>query len=309
MKTQDKDKAGKSLTASFMTGAIALVFLIIGYQVAIFVHKAAVTKIASNKDHPDTVFVVDMKMAESLIGGEDHPINAKALIKGEEVVIVHKEADHSQGVNNVRSSKAVRKVETFRFNPNTVSVEDLKRLGFSEKQAMSIDHYRSKGGRFMRKSDFAKSYVVADSVFSRLESYIDIPKLDINVADSAAFETLPGIGKYFASKMVSYRRQLGGYSYKEQLMDIYHLDQEKFDTIAEFITLSSMHIRAYRLWSLPEDSLRLHPYIRSYSAHGIVLFRNNHPKSEWSINNLAKAGVLKPDLVPKISRCVIENPD
>lgn len=308
MKTQDKDKAGKSLSASFMTGAIALVFLIIGYQVAIFVHKAAVTKIASNKDHPDTVFVVDRKMAESLIG-EDHPIEANSRIKGEGVVIVRKEAYHSQGVNNVRFSKAVKKVETFRFNPNTVSVEDLQRLGFSEKQAMSINHYRSKGGRFRRKSDFAKSYVVSDSVFQRLESYIDIPKLDINVADSAAFETLPGIGKYFASKMVSYRKQLGGYSYKEQLMDIYHLDQEKFDAISEFITLGSRHIRPYRLWSLPEDSLRLHPYIRSYSAHGIVLFRKNHPKSEWSINNLAKAGVLKPDLVPKISRCVIENPD
>lgn len=307
MKTQEKGKEGKKLTPSFMTGAIALVFLIIGYQVAIFIHKAAVTKIASNKDHPDTVFVVDKSMAESIMD-EGQPDYTNTRVKGRDVVIVHKEAVHYQGVNNIRSSRAVRKVESFRFDPNTASVEDLQRLGFSEKQALSIDHYRTKGGRFRRKSDFAKSYVVADSVYQRLEAYIDIPKLDINVADSAAFETLPGIGKYFASKMVSYRKQLGGYSYKEQLMDIYHFDQEKFDAIAELITLGGRHIRPYRLWSLPEDSLRLHPYIRSYSAHGIVLYRKNHPKSEWSINNLAKAGVLKPDLVPKISRCVIDNP-
>ena len=47
----------KPLSASFVTGAIALVFLIIGYEVAVFIHKAAVTRIEANRDHPDTVYV------------------------------------------------------------------------------------------------------------------------------------------------------------------------------------------------------------------------------------------------------------
>lgn len=95
-----------------------------------------------------------------------------------------------------------RTYENFRFNPNVVSVNDLRRLGFSLKQAESIDNYRKKGGRFRRKEDFAKSYVVADSVYRRLEKYIDIPLLDINRADSAEFDALPGIGGYFAAKVV-----------------------------------------------------------------------------------------------------------
>ncbi|MBR4741147.1 MAG: hypothetical protein IK074_08300, partial [Bacteroidales bacterium] len=45
------------LSASFITGSIALVFLIIGYQVALFVHKAAVTRLVANRDQPDTVYV------------------------------------------------------------------------------------------------------------------------------------------------------------------------------------------------------------------------------------------------------------
>lgn len=34
-----------------------MVFLIIGYQTALFVHQAAVMKIAANRDEPDTVYV------------------------------------------------------------------------------------------------------------------------------------------------------------------------------------------------------------------------------------------------------------
>ena len=46
-------------TSSFVAGAIALLFLIIGYEAALFVHKAAVLRIAANRDHPDTVYVYE----------------------------------------------------------------------------------------------------------------------------------------------------------------------------------------------------------------------------------------------------------
>ena len=44
-------------SASFILGAVALLFLIIGYQAALFIHKASVARIVANHDHPDTVFV------------------------------------------------------------------------------------------------------------------------------------------------------------------------------------------------------------------------------------------------------------
>ena len=55
-------------TSSFVVGAIALVFLIIGYEAALFIHKAAVLRIAANRDHPDTVYVVDRALARELLG-------------------------------------------------------------------------------------------------------------------------------------------------------------------------------------------------------------------------------------------------
>ena len=219
--------------------------------------------------------------------------------------IVRRNAPHSAYVESYR--RETRRVESFRFNPNTVSVEDLQRLGFSEKQAQAIDNYRAKGGRFRRKADFAKSFVVADSVYRRLERYIDIPRLDLNRADSAALDALPGIGPWFATKILEYRNELGGYSFPEQLLDIYHFDREKYDALIDLVFCSPP--APYPLWSLPADSLRLHPYIRSrQAARSIVLFRDNTPRDGWTVEALGAAGILPPEDASRLARCAIAPP-
>ena len=284
-KENSGEKAGnKGYSASVTTGAVALVFLIIGFQTALFVHKAAVTAIVNKRDHPDTVYVVDSALARQVLTDMEH--SDTAVPEGR--TVVRKHSEHSPAAKSVYKAHADKKTETFRFDPNSVSRDDLERLGFSEKQARSIVNYRLKGGRFRRKSDFAKSYVVADS---------------------ADFDALPGIGGYFASGMVEYRRKLGGsYSYKEQLMDIRKFDRERYDALSDLITVDSAHVRPYPMWTLPEDSLRLHPYIGSYAAHGIVLFRENNPSSAWSVDALARAGVLRPEDASRLSRCRIALP-
>ena len=144
---------------------------------------------------------------------------------------------------------------------------------------------------------------MADSVYRRLEPYISIPLIDLNQADSAEFDSLPGIGGWFASKMIEHRARLGGYSYKEQLMDIYRFDQEKFDALSDLVTVSQPY--RYPLWTLPADSLRLHPYIRNYeTAHAIVLFRQNSDPKAWAVDSLASCGIISLETASKLSRCV-----
>lgn len=320
-----------ALKSSFVVGSIALVFLIVGYQVAVFVHSAAVAKIAADRDCPDTVFVAvgDESGGENFTPGtktgnakmpnerqwennRDEGVgkNRDAYSRGKNAdgrVIERRSGAKSAVGKMVRENVPRRKVESFMFNPNTASVEELQRLGFSLKQAQAIDNYRNKGGRFRRKSDFAKSFVVSDSVFRRLEPYIDIPKLDINLADSAAFDTLPGIGGWFARQMIEYRERLGGYSYPEQLMEIRNFDREKFDKLSDLIFISPQTAVPYPLWTLPEDELKRHPYIGS-SAHGIVLFRNSQPKEKWSIMELERNRVLPPENAERLGRCLVANP-
>ena len=283
-----KEKERNGISQSFVMGVISLVFLIIGYQTALLIHNSAVTKIAACRDEPDTVYVFRDVVSSAPVSTGDS--------------VQRRNASHSPRVQSIREKLPRKHVESFMFNPNTVSVEDLCRLGFTYKQAMAIDNYRKKGGRFRRKEDFARSFVVSDSVYKRLQHYVEIPLVDLNLADSAAFDALPGIGGWFASRMLEYRNQLGGYSYKEQLMDIWKFDKEKYDALSDLIVVSPEHVKYYPLWTLPADSLRLHPYIGDYSAKGIVLYREHNPRSLWSVDSLASAGVLREEDAARLRR-------
>ena len=295
---KDSEKGRGGLHQSFLTGVIALVFLLVGYQTALLVHRAAVMKITANRDEPDTVFIYmqhDGSVQES--GGG-------AVVRKEVRQAVRKDSQHSSRAQAVRRNVPYPAPESFRFDPNTASVEDFCRLGFTPKQAESIDAYRKKGGRFHRKSDFAKSYVVSDSVYRRLEQYIDIPLLDLNDADSAALDNLPGIGGWYASKIIEYRNSLGGYSTREQLMEIYRFDQQKYDALKDLVTIKEPYV--YPLWSLPADSLRKHPYIRNYeTAKAIVMFREHNPSDAWTVDDLHSAGILSKESALRL-KSVIE---
>lgn len=317
-KTPEDREDRHRLSASFKVGAIAFAFLVIGYQAALLIHSASLARAAAIREKPDTVFVVDGRLAARLLGAEsgsaDEPIkyDSDFLRDNEsdagtyENVTVYRTAEHDQMVDKMIESAGMKRIESFPFDPNKVSINDLQRLGFSEKQARAIIAYREAGGHFRRPADFAKSYVVADSVFKRLEPSIRIPRLDINSADSAAFETLPGIGPYYAALMVEYREKLGGYSYPEQLMDLRNFTQDKFDGLSDLITVGPS--TPYGLWELSEEELEKHPYIGSYGAHGIVIYRENNAREALTVEGLAAAGVLRAGDAERLGRCRIAAP-
>jgi DNA uptake protein ComE-like DNA-binding protein len=278
----------------------------VGYQTALLIHRAAVVRIAANRDEPDTVFVyMEQEDSEYGVSSRTDAVYHQNISRSaqEEAVIARKNSVHSDVARNVRRNVPYPAPESFRFNPNTATVEDLCRLGFTIKQAEAIDAYRKKGGRFRRKADFAKSYVVSDSIYRRLEQYIDIPLVDLNTADSTALDDLPGIGGWYASKIIEYRNSLGGYSSKEQLLEIYRFEQQKYDALKDLVTINTPYI--YPLWTLPADSLQKHPYIRNYEiARAIVMFREHNPPDSWTIENLRTAGIISPESARRMAVCV-----
>ena len=91
-------------------------------------------------------------------------------------------------------------------------------------------------------------------------------------------------------------------------MDIWKFDQEKFDALADLVTVSPEYMTPYPLWTLPADSLRRHPYIRNYeTARAIVLFRESTPPDELTVDALIATGILSPDSAAKLARCLIED--
>ena len=95
--------------------------------------------------------------------------------------------------------------QRFRFNPNTITLDSLQLLGFTQRQAQTILNYRSKGGKFRRREDFARMYTVDSAMYASLEGYIFIPDKDSVAGKNSPVRKkgAPGTGNASAGKMVS----------------------------------------------------------------------------------------------------------
>ncbi len=182
--------------------------------------------------------------------------------------------------------------ESFPFDPNTATVEELVHLGLSERQAQVIENYRAKGGRYYKPEDFAKMYVVDSALFRRLKPYIKLKKLDLNSADSTELLQLRGIGPYYAGKIVRYRARLGGvFTSVEQLLEIEGFEAERLARFADGVEAVRRKPQ-FTLWSATKSELAAHPYIGAYAAKGIVRYKSVTDTASWSLADLVSNGVL-----------------
>ena len=67
-------------------------------------------------------------------------------------------------------------IQYFIFNPNDIGKDDWIALGFSEKQASSIENYKASGAVFKIKKDVLKLFMVDEVKYASLEPYIDLPE-------------------------------------------------------------------------------------------------------------------------------------
>ncbi len=71
------------------------------------------------------------------------------------------------------SSTSIKDFKLVEFDPNSISLEDLKKLGFNDAIANRIEKYRQKGGYFRNGEDLKKIYGI-DTSF--IESILPILK-------------------------------------------------------------------------------------------------------------------------------------
>ena len=73
-----------------------------------------------------------------------------------------------------RISKDKSSIAYFDFDPNNLSPENWKQLGLNDGQIRAINNYQAKGGKFRKKEDLKKIYIISETDYSRLEPYIKI---------------------------------------------------------------------------------------------------------------------------------------
>lgn len=184
------------------------------------------------------------------------------------------------------------------FDPNSSSQDEFITMGFSEKQAATIINYRNKGGAFRRKEDFRKLYVVDDQTYEIFEPYIRIADtsgyiygkntsslkgellknqghkadydVELNSADSVELLKINGVGPVFASRILMYRKKLGGFTNIEQLQEVYGIDSTRFSELAKQVIIDSALITKIDVNSATINELKKHPYLDYFLAKAII---------------------------------------
>lgn len=112
--------------------------------------------------------------------------------------------------------------------------------------------------------------------------------VQINTADAAAWEALPGIGPTLAARVVRFREKLGGFYSIAQIAETYGLPDSTFNKIQASLRLDSGSLKKLNINQMDEKSLAQHPYIRYKLARLIVQYRSvhgpfSHPKDLLNI--------------------------
>jgi len=212
--------------------------------------------------------------------------------------------------NEGQTENAPVEISYFKFDPNGLAVSAWEKLGLRSAQIKNIKNYEAKGGKFYKKEDLKKLYTISAEDYERLAPFIVIvnrergegdhsgerkplesnrlsgkalPKIssapkviELGTADSTVLTELPGIGPVFASRIVRYRKLLGGFYAMQQLLEVYGMDSTKYELIRPHLQLNSKDVVKIALNRASIEELGKHPYIRYTYAKLIVRYREQH---------------------------------
>jgi competence ComEA-like helix-hairpin-helix protein len=215
------------------------------------------------------------------------------------------------------------------FDPNTATAAELTANGIPEKVAHRILNYRSKGGRFRVKKDFAKIYGVDSVLYFRLQSSIllpaqladpkvepaTIPKpvprpvfFDINRADSLQLISIRGIGPKKSSTFIKYREKLGGFVSLNQLYEIYGFDSAVVNELRSKSFIDSTFTpHLININECDEKQLASMPYIHFRLAKIIITYRRQHGNFT-SVEDLKKISLIDESTFNKAKPYLTVNP-
>jgi len=121
------------------------------------------------------------------------------------------------------------------------------------------------------KPDFKEevdSFLAIQQEYERSEKIIEI-----NTADTSDLKKLPGIGPYYAGRIIKYRELLGGYYRKEQLLEVYGMDSARYHGFHQFILVDTNKILKINLNMVEFKALLRHPYFDYEMVKGIFNYK------------------------------------
>ncbi len=206
------------------------------------------------------------------------------------------------------------------FDPNTADSTVLLGLGLPSWTVRAIYKYRSKGGTFQSPEDFARMNGITVGLYKRLLPYIKISpdylpaaelvgprtyerhserrdtmvypekmtaseRISVNSADTTALKKVPGIGSYYARRIVELRERYGGFTDLSQLLSIKGLPEDAL----QYLSIPDGGVRKINVNKASFQQLARHPYIGYNRAKSITAYR----KLKGRIKDMSQLSLLE----------------
>lgn len=238
------------------------------------------------------------------------------------------EIERLQSRGELDLEMARQKLRPSNFDPNNMPKELWKQLGLTDKQIKVIKNYEAKGGTFTSKKDLKRMYCISDAEYQVLEPYIKIksrfkpamesPLLDrkiqvnkvrpkklvykiveINDADTTALTNNLHLPIWLAKRIIKYRDLLGGFSYANQLTEVYGIDSNKLKTINDYVVVDPTLVKKLNINESTFKELLRHPYISYEITKGIVKYRSERGRF-MSTDELVERNFISESLYIKL---------
>ena len=107
--------------------------------------------------------------------------------------------------------------------------------------------------------------------------------IELNSADSTALVSIRGIGPYYASKILRYREQLGGFHAPRQLKEMKFQYLNNIDSLLPHFSVNPALIRKKELDTMSFKSVLHHPYLVYEDVQLIFNAKRKYGKINYSI--------------------------
>lgn len=194
------------------------------------------------------------------------------------------------------------------FDPNKVSFDQLLKMGLNKRSASIWVKYISKGGHFRKAEDVLKIYGLPEDWFVQAKSYIQIQAkpdlemgrpekasfnsfedkkftkigtqgctpIDVNTADTTAWQSLRGIGKVLANRIIKFREKLGGFYQVDQVKETFGLADSVYQKIRPCLQLTTPTLKPLLINQASFNELASHPYLGFKAAKAIMNWKDQH---------------------------------
>ena len=198
-------------------------------------------------------------------------------------------------LDSLRQLAAHHKDTIYPFNPNFISDYKGFKLGLTTAQLDKLQAFRAAGKYVNSAGEFQRVTGISDSLLRRIAPAFRFPewvknkrkkseqktaaqhieKQDINTATQEELMKIYGIGEGFSNRILKYKEKLQGFTYIDQVAEVYGLEKEVYERVAARFEVKTLPVIVKKdLNAISRYDLSKIPYIKYGESNKIIGLRS-----------------------------------